>query len=141
MSADDVPATGEVGEAATSLWAASGAPAATSKGAPVMSGAAPEEGFPAWQPSDDPQEVLEEATAALPIGFLSAGARSVVASLWNVNDASTAELMAAFYRRMAPGGTLQGHDRLTALRDAKRELRARLGAYHWAPFLYFGVPD
>ena len=87
-------------------------------------------------------EVVDEAPTALPIGFLYAGASSVVASLWNVNDESTARLMAEFYGRLIQDGSARTQDRLRALHDAKRALRAsRLSPYHWAPFLYFGSPD
>jgi len=42
----------------------------------------------------------DEGVFALPWGFMYAGAPTVIASLWNVNDASTAELMSDFYRRL-----------------------------------------
>ncbi len=41
-----------------------------------------------------------EGTMALPRGFLKAGAASVVASLWQVADAPTAELMIELYRQL-----------------------------------------
>ena len=67
-------------------------------------------------------------------GFLSAGARSVAASLWAADDAAAAELMAGFYGRMA-----QGHSRAAALREAQNELRAsRPHPYYWAAFMLTG---
>ena len=84
----------------------------------------------------------DEATAALPIGFFHAGARSVVASIWSVDDESTALLMAEFYGQLFRDRQLQRVDRLAALHTAKRALRRTHPApYHWAPFLYFGSPD
>lgn len=42
-----------------------------------------------------------EGVFALSRGFLAAGARRVIASQWSVNDASTAEMMGAFFRQIA----------------------------------------
>lgn len=66
--------------------------------------------------------------------LLFAGAGALLVSLWQVDDASTARLMAAFYRRLA-----QGAAPAAALAAAQRELRAAgLSAYHWAPFVLIG---
>ncbi|MEO8596726.1 MAG: CHAT domain-containing tetratricopeptide repeat protein [Candidatus Solibacter sp.] len=70
--------------------------------------------------------------------FLRAGARQVVAGLWDVNDRSTAELMAVMYREIA-----EGRRPADALRTAKLVLIHSGGAYvkpfYWAPFqLYVG---
>ena len=46
------------------------------------------------------REVKEEGLVGLTRGFMYAGARRVVVSLWNVSDKATAELMARFYRLM-----------------------------------------
>ena len=51
-------------------------------------------------------------------GLLYAGARSVVVTLWNVNDESTAELVGSFYRHLTAGSAPAA-----ALRGAMRELR------------------
>jgi hypothetical protein len=69
-------------------------------------------------------------------GFLQAGARSVVASLWEVNDRSAVDLMADFYRRLAAGSTVV--EALTmAQRRARREDPTPL---RWAPFMVIGDP-
>jgi CHAT domain-containing protein len=65
-----------------------------------------------------------------------AGAESQVVSLWNANDASTAELMRAFYGELA-----RGTGRAEALRRAKlRLLRQPQFAhpYYWAAFIPAG---
>jgi CHAT domain-containing protein len=72
--------------------------------------------------------------------FLSAGARNVIAGLWDVGDRSTAQLMSALYREIAAG-----RDAPEALRNAKLTLIRAGGAYakpfYWAPFqLYIGSP-
>ncbi len=46
------------------------------------------------------KEVQGEGLIGLTRGFMYAGAARVAASLWNVDDAATAELMARFYRNM-----------------------------------------
>jgi CHAT domain-containing protein len=70
-------------------------------------------------------------------GFLAAGARSLVASLWNVHDATTATLMADFYAALlnaaatGPAGAL----RLAQLRAARQEQHP----FYWASFFVIGA--
>ena len=70
--------------------------------------------------------------------FLSAGARSVVASLWQVDDRSTMKLMERFYRERASGDG----DSASALAKAQREMSKTGGQYshpyYWAPFVAVG---
>jgi CHAT domain-containing protein len=67
-------------------------------------------------------------------GFFSAGAPSLLVSLWTVDDETTAELMASFYTR------LQAGDRpATALRYAQRHLLAQhCHPFFWSPFVLLG---
>ena len=79
-----------------------------------------------------------EGMFALPWGFCFAGARACIASLWKVDDASTAKLMVGLYRRMFAGDTLQPCD---ALHGARVELmKTHPDPYHWAPFVFVGAP-
>jgi CHAT domain-containing protein len=84
----------------------------------------------------------EEATAGdelpgLPRAFLLAGARSVVASLWSVDDRSTDDLMKRFYTHLR-----KGLGKAEALRRAQRETRARFPhPYDWAAFVLMGAPN
>ncbi len=70
--------------------------------------------------------------------FLRAGARRVVAGLWDVDDRSTAELMDRMY-----GALAAGDPPARALRRAKLALIAEGGAaarpYNWGPFEMFTV--
>jgi len=70
-------------------------------------------------------------------GFLYAGAKVVLVSLWPVSNTTTADLMFAFYDRM-----LRGDGRADALREVKRELIRRNPEYanpfYWAPFILVG---
>ncbi len=69
-------------------------------------------------------------------GLLYAGARAVVATLWDVNDESTAQFMEGFYRHL-----LASERPAAALRAAQLELRERYPhPYYWAPFLLVGRP-
>jgi hypothetical protein len=67
-------------------------------------------------------------------GFLYAGTRTIVASLWQVEDQATGELMIAFYRSLAKG--LAKRD---ALRAAQIEqLRKQPHPFYWAAFQLTG---
>jgi CHAT domain-containing protein len=67
-------------------------------------------------------------------GLLFAGARSLLLSLWDVNDRSTAAFMNAFYRRF-----LNQPDRALAFQGAVQELRESYPhPYYWAPFILVG---
>lgn len=70
--------------------------------------------------------------------FLRAGARQVVAGLWDVDDQSTALLMERYYERLATGATP-----VTALRQAKLTLLHSRGnfrkPYYWAAFTVFAT--
>ena len=69
-------------------------------------------------------------------GLLFAGARSVLATLWDVNDDSTAEFMSLFYGRLT-----EDPRPARALRHAMIQLRkAHPHPYYWAPFVLTGNP-
>jgi CHAT domain-containing protein len=68
-------------------------------------------------------------------GFLCAGARAVMVSLWAAHDAATAELMQIFYTRLS-----EGMNRGAALRTAQQEIRKRFPhPYYWAAFALVGA--
>src|SRR6185437_12451827 len=67
-------------------------------------------------------------------GLLYAGAQSLLLTLWNVHDRSTADFMTSFYRRFQ-----EGADKTAALQSAMHELRQRYPhPYYWAPFVLIG---
>jgi len=69
-------------------------------------------------------------------GFLYAGARSLMVSLWNVDDKTTASLMCGFYDRWRRGGS-----RSEALSNSMKTLRqTHPNPFYWAPFLLVGKP-
>jgi CHAT domain-containing protein len=69
-------------------------------------------------------------------GFLYAGARNIVSSLWQVGDEATALLMETFYKNLR-----EGQERAKALLNAQREVRHRGfdHPYYWAAFQLTGV--
>jgi CHAT domain-containing protein len=77
-----------------------------------------------------------ETTFRLGRAFREAGARGVILPLGPTPDHLTAELMVAFYRRLAQGSTRTG-----ALREAQLEVRARTpGTFAWAAWACYGDP-
>lgn len=83
------------------------------------------------------KDVRGEGLIGLTRGFMYAGASSVVASLWKVDDEATAELMKRFYinmlqRGMAPGAALR-----TAQNSIRQEPQWR-SPYYWAAFTLQG---
>jgi CHAT domain-containing protein len=66
--------------------------------------------------------------------FLGAGATTLVASLWLVQDETTAELMENWYEHLS-----EGVGRATALRNAQLALKDKHPhPYYWAPFVLIG---
>ncbi len=67
-------------------------------------------------------------------GLFYAGANSLLLSMWDVHDDSTAELMDEIYRWYDHSGDMAG-----SLRTAMQRLRAqRPHPYFWAPFVLSG---
>jgi CHAT domain-containing protein len=76
-----------------------------------------------------------EGLVGLIRAFMYAGTPSVLASLWRVNDTSTAELMKAFYRYLR-AGVPKGE----ALQQAKLAIMQQYShPYFWAPFVLVGA--
>ena len=78
-----------------------------------------------------------EGQVGLAHAFLRAGATNVVASLWPVDDRSTARLMTYFYSALLHGN----RDAASALTSAQRELAKERGyghPFYWAGFVLLG---
>ena len=78
-----------------------------------------------------------EGLIGLTRGFMYAGARRVVASLWQVDDASTAELMKRFYRALLKDGQAPAAALRTAQLEVARDPRWA-APFHWAGFVLQG---
>jgi CHAT domain-containing protein/Tfp pilus assembly protein PilF len=84
------------------------------------------------------QDAGGEGLIGLTRGFLHAGAGQVVASLWNVSDVATAELMRRFYRAMER----EGLSPAAALRRAQLEMMEQErwhAPFFWAAFQISGA--
>ena len=78
-------------------------------------------------------ELGDDGVFGLQRGFKNAGVRSLLVSLSEVADASTADMMIAFYRHLADGSGLTKRE---ALRRAQKEIRAAYpGDDTWASFI------
>jgi CHAT domain-containing protein len=83
------------------------------------------------------KEIKGEGLIGLTRGFMYAGAQRVVASLWQVDDLATAELMKRFYRGMLKDGMRPA----AALRAAQIEMMKQnrwAKPYFWAAFVMQG---
>lgn len=77
-----------------------------------------------------------EGVIGLSWAFFAAGCPSTLVSQWKVNDASTAQLMVTFYRRL-----MAGSDKAEALRQAQVQLLRSTRHNHpfyWSPFILVG---
>jgi CHAT domain-containing protein len=83
------------------------------------------------------KDVRGEGLVGLTRGFLHAGARGVVASLWSVRDDATAELMRRFYVALLRDGQRPSAALRTAQVSMWNEPRWR-APYHWAAFVVQG---
>jgi len=83
------------------------------------------------------REIQGEGLVGLTQGFMYAGAPQVVASLWSVDDAATAELMGRFYQAMEK----KKLSPVAALRQAQVEILKQKrwnDPYYWAGFVIYG---
>jgi len=83
------------------------------------------------------KQINGEGLVGLTRGFMYAGASRVVASLWKVDDAATAELMKRFYKALLKDGVPPAQ----ALRRAQIEMRQEKrwsDPYYWAAFTMQG---
>jgi CHAT domain-containing protein len=81
--------------------------------------------------------VGEEGAENIVNAFFEAGAQSVVSTLWELEDHSTAQLMTSFYEHL---GRREG--KAEALRQAQLEmLKAGSPPYYWAGFQLDGEPS
>ena len=83
------------------------------------------------------RNVQGEGVVGLTSGFMYAGAKSVVASMWKVDDDATAELMGYFYTAMLKDGLPPAAALKTAKREMWKQERWR-APFYWAAFTLQG---
>lgn len=83
------------------------------------------------------KEVQGEGLVGLSRGFMYAGASRIVASLWKVDDAATADLMGKFYRGIFKKGLSPSAALRRAQIDMSKQKRWN-SPYYWAGFVMQG---
>lgn len=83
------------------------------------------------------KEIKGEGLVGLTRGFMYAGVPRVVASLWKVNDKSTAELMKRFYQKMLKDG-MRPAAALRAAQVSMLKEKQWEAPYYWAGFVLQG---
>ena len=81
-------------------------------------------------------EIRAEGVVGIARGFLAAGARSVLVTLWAIDDEATFMFMERFYDHL-----VKGRSSSEALNEAMRHLRESdsfSDVRHWAPFVLIG---
>ncbi len=86
------------------------------------------------------KEIRGEGLVGLTRGFMYAGAARVAVSLWDVNDAATAELMSRFYRKMLGPEKLSPAAALRAAQASMATDKRWAAPYYWAGFILQGEP-
>ena len=81
-------------------------------------------------------EIKAEGVVGIARAFLGAGARSVIASLWALNDEATLEFMKHFYEHLTEGKSASKslHQAMKWMRESD-EFNA---VQYWAPFVLIG---
>jgi tetratricopeptide (TPR) repeat protein len=69
-------------------------------------------------------------------GFLGAGARSLLLTLWDVNDGTTSKFMTSFYQAFQNGAPKAGAHRAATLSVRQSHKHP----YYWAPYVLVGNP-
>ena len=80
--------------------------------------------------------IKAEGVVGIARAFLGAGARSVIATLWKIDDDATLEFMRHFYEHLAAGQSASKalHQAMKCLRESGQYKAVK----HWAPFVLIG---
>jgi CHAT domain-containing protein/Tfp pilus assembly protein PilF len=87
------------------------------------------------------EEVRGEGLVGLTRGFMYAGAARVLVSLWDVDDAATAALMARFYEGMIGSEHLTASAALRSAQISMSKEKRWQSPYYWAAFILQGEPN
>ncbi|KAL9962552.1 hypothetical protein ACROYT_G031660 [Oculina patagonica] len=81
-------------------------------------------------------EIKDEGVVGIARAFLGAGARSVLVSLWALEDEATLEFMRVFYERLVEGK--KASEALNCATNYMRESKDFGKIRQWAPFVLIG---
>ena len=81
-------------------------------------------------------EIKAEGVVGIARAFLCAGARSVLVSLWAIDDEATMEFMKSFYQNLSDGNSasLSLNQAMKCLRESEKFCPVK----YWAPFVLIG---
>ena len=81
-------------------------------------------------------EIKAEGVVGIARAFLGAGARSVLVSLWAIDDEATMLFMKVFYRHLSKGksASVSLHRAMKFLRESEKFSAVK----YWAPFVLIG---
>ena len=81
-------------------------------------------------------EIKAEGVVGIARAFLGAGARSVLASLWAIDDKATMEFMKSFYQHLnnKRSASVSLNQAMKCLRDSEKFSAVK----YWAPFVLIG---
>jgi hypothetical protein len=84
-------------------------------------------------------ERIADESVHLAAGMFMAGYRSVIATMWSIQDSHAPRVAEDVYRRILAGGRPNGKDAAHALHDAVKRLReSGAGFMSWVPFIHIG---
>ena len=81
-------------------------------------------------------EIKAEGVVGIARAFLGAGARSVLVSLWAIDDKATLEFMTNFYQHLVAGKSAS--EAINRAMNCMRESTEFSDVTHWAPFVLIG---
>ena len=81
-------------------------------------------------------EVMAEGVVGMARALLGAGARSVVVTLWAIDDEGTLEFISFFYDALAKGK--KASEALNQAMKCMREIEKFKKVFYWAPFVLIG---
>ena len=81
-------------------------------------------------------KIKAEGVVGIARAFLGAGARSVIASLWKIDDEATLAFMSHFYKHLVKGQSASKslHEAMKIMRESKEFSAVK----YWAPFMLIG---
>lgn len=84
------------------------------------------------------KQKIGEGVMSFARAFFQSGAKSVVSSLWNVDDRSTTTIMGSFYKNLKEGKSKSASLRLAKLNYIKNHSLSETSPYYWASFVILG---